>query len=96
MTIGLMLLSLVLSLFIFLTSSLIPSIQLLALSMLASIDFNATLMGGMLSFLLFAGALHVDLNDLLARGNINILIIIVRIIIPTPKFPNNDERKCNA
>ncbi len=31
------------------------------------IDFNLTLMVGMLSFLLFAGALHVDLDELLAR-----------------------------
>jgi CPA1 family monovalent cation:H+ antiporter len=29
-----------------------------------TIDFNTTLMHGMLSFLLFAGALHVNLNDL--------------------------------
>jgi len=32
--------------------------------MLASIDFDETLLHGMLSFLLFAGALHVNLNDL--------------------------------
>ena len=31
---------------------------------IASIDFEQTLMQGMLSFLLFAGALHVDLGDL--------------------------------
>ena len=31
---------------------------------LESIDFNKTLLHGMLSFLLFAGALHVNLNDL--------------------------------
>ena len=33
----------------------------------AQIDFNETLMRGMLSFLLFAGALHVDLEGLLAN-----------------------------
>ena len=33
-------------------------------AMLASIDFDQTLLHGMLSFLLFAGALHVNLNDL--------------------------------
>ncbi len=32
--------------------------------MLASVDFDATLLHGMLSFLLFAGAMHVNLNDL--------------------------------
>ena len=31
------------------------------------IDFNETLMKGMLSFLLFAGALHVNLDELLSR-----------------------------
>jgi len=34
---------------------------------LADIDFNAMLMRGMLGFLLFAGALHVDLQGLLAN-----------------------------
>ncbi len=34
---------------------------------LESIDFDVTLMQGMLSFLLFAGALHVDLGQLLSR-----------------------------
>jgi monovalent cation:H+ antiporter, CPA1 family len=37
-----------------------------ALRLLGSIDFDETLLHGMLSFLLFAGALHMDL-DLLAR-----------------------------
>ena len=32
--------------------------------LLERIDFNETLLQGMLSFLLFAGALHVNLNDL--------------------------------
>ena len=36
----------------------------LARHALANIDFNQTLMHGMLSFLLFAGALHINLNDL--------------------------------
>jgi CPA1 family monovalent cation:H+ antiporter len=35
---------------------------------LASIDFEKTLMEGMLSFLLFAGALHVDMGDLRRHG----------------------------
>ncbi|MCZ6696716.1 MAG: sodium:proton antiporter [Acidobacteria bacterium] len=34
---------------------------------LRQVDFNAVLMEGMLSFLLFAGALHVNLEDLLGR-----------------------------
>jgi CPA1 family monovalent cation:H+ antiporter len=57
-------------------SALATSIVLLALGpfsggledqvrlMLDSVDFNETLLHGMLSFLLFAGALHVNLDDL--------------------------------
>ncbi|MDP6269924.1 MAG: sodium:proton antiporter [Alphaproteobacteria bacterium] len=36
-------------------------------TLVAGIDFSDTLMKGMLSFLLFAGALHVDLGDLRER-----------------------------
>ena len=42
--------------------------------MLNSVDFDETLLHGMLSFLLFAGALHVNLNDLAQqRGVIAVL-----------------------
>lgn len=36
-------------------------------ALLAEVDFHTALMEGMLSFLLFAGALHVDLANLLSR-----------------------------
>ncbi|MEE9446387.1 MAG: hypothetical protein V3V09_00375, partial [Arenicellales bacterium] len=36
----------------------------LAQSILSGVNFNFTLLHGMLSFLLFAGALHVNLEDL--------------------------------
>jgi len=48
-----------------------------AAAFLNEIDFNETLMHGMLSFLLFAGALHVDLQGLLAnKWTIGILATI--------------------
>ena len=37
-------------------------------AVLVDIDFSDTLMQGMLGFLLFAGALHVDLGQLAKRG----------------------------
>ncbi len=40
------------------------ALENLARHALENIDFNQTLMRGMLSFLLFAGALHINLNDL--------------------------------
>ena len=39
-----------------------------AKGLLEQVDFSALLMNGMLSFLLFAGALHVNLGDLRERG----------------------------
>ncbi len=39
-------------------------IERYARDLLAGVDFNKALMHGMLSFLLFAGALHVNMNDL--------------------------------
>src|SRR4051794_39041013 len=46
-------------------------------SLVERIDFSALLMEGMLSLLLFAGALHVDLSELRAyRWQIGLLAII--------------------
>lgn len=68
MTIGLMLIALVFSLLLLGMQHLgIGDIARHAENILRQIDFNETLMQGMLSFLLFAGALHVDLNDLAKR-----------------------------
>ena len=83
MTIGLMLLSLILSFFIFIIGFFIPSIEIYTHSMLSSIDFNATLMGGMLSFLLFAGSLHVDLNDLLDQKVIISILATLGVVFST-------------
>ena len=83
MTIGLMLLSLVLSSFIFLIGFFIPNIQIFSSLMLSSIDFNATLMGGMLSFLLFAGSLHVDLSDLVEQKVIISILATLGVVFST-------------
>lgn len=63
-TIGIMLISLLFSLLLLVADHFFGGISQHALSILNSIDFNRTLMDGMLSFLLFAGALHVNLEDL--------------------------------
>ena len=66
--IGLMLIALCLSLALLGLGKLgLGDIQLKAEAFILSIDFNKTLMHGMLSFLLFAGALHVNLRDLAAQ-----------------------------
>ena len=66
-TIGVMLISLGLSLGIIAVDGTgIADLHGLARSMVAQIDFNFVLMQGMLSLLLFAGAMHVDLSELAA------------------------------
>ncbi|MDE0393417.1 MAG: sodium:proton antiporter [Gammaproteobacteria bacterium] len=68
-TIGLVLIALAASLAMLLVESVAPAanVDALILGVLGSIDFHETLMHGMLSFLLFAGALHVDLSALRRR-----------------------------
>lgn len=63
-TIGLMLISLLMSLVLVVAGYWIPDARTDAAEFLQRIDFDATLLHGLLSFLLFAGALHVNLNDL--------------------------------
>ena len=65
MAIGLMALALGISLLLVALGSLGLSIKSDAIQFMMGIDFNETLMHGMLSFLLFAGALQVKLPDLL-------------------------------
>ncbi len=66
-TIGLMAIALVMSLALVLLGKLGYGIEAEAESFIRSIDFDETLLHGMLSFLLFAGALHVNLDDLLEQ-----------------------------
>ena len=63
-TIGLMLIGLLFSLLLIIISRFFPESRQWAVALLLQIDFNETLLHGMLSFLLFAGALHVNINDL--------------------------------
>ena len=63
--IGLMLIALVMSLgLIVLTMLGFPGLEQAVERFVQRIDFSETLMHGMLSFLLFAGALHINLSDL--------------------------------
>ena len=63
-TVGVMLIALIASLVLLPLQFLGFSIWPMAARVLQSVDFGQTLLQGMLSFLLFAGALHIDLNDL--------------------------------
>jgi CPA1 family monovalent cation:H+ antiporter len=63
-TIGLMVIAMASSLALVAVGGVFPAIEAHARTHLAGIDFNKTLMQGMLGFLLFAAALHVNLADL--------------------------------
>ncbi len=65
-TVGLALMGAIASLVVILIDTLTPGFAIgeAVRAFLSGIDFETTLMEGMLSFLLFAGALHVDLGDL--------------------------------
>lgn len=63
-TIGLMLISLLMSVCLVVAGNWVPNAHHQAGELLQRVDFDATLLHGLLGFLLFAGALHVNLNDL--------------------------------
>lgn len=83
-TIGLMLIGLCLSLLLLLLGSVgWPGITQLARDVVGQVDFNLTLMQGMLSFLLFAGALHVNINDLAQQKGIISILATVGVVLST-------------
>lgn len=78
-TVGLLMISLVSSLGVMGLHYLWPSLEIVEelQTMLSNIDFNQALMHGMLGFLLFAGALHVDLEYFVrAKGTIATLATV--------------------
>ncbi len=82
-TIGLMAMSLGLSLLLVLLGLAFPPVLEEARAFLASIDFDETLLHGMLGFLLFAGALHVNLSDLASQKWVITLLSTVGVLIST-------------
>jgi len=82
--IGVMTISLVLSLFLVGLGWMgLASLEQRAQGLLQQIDFNVVLMNGMLSMLLFAGALHIDLEDLASRRWPIGILATVGVVIST-------------
>lgn len=83
-TIGIMIISLVISLVMLLVGKLgWNELIFLTNKVLRSIDFHETLMQGMLSFLLFAGALHVNLNDLRQQKGVIAILATAGVLLST-------------
>jgi len=83
-TIGIMLISLILSLGLLVLHALgMTQLEQHAERMVRGIDFYETLMDGMLSFLLFAGALHVNLDDLRQQKWVILLLSTAGVLTST-------------
>jgi CPA1 family monovalent cation:H+ antiporter len=82
-TIGLMLIGLLFSLLLIAISWFSPTSRQWAVAMLIQIDFDETLLHGMLSFLLFAGALHVNINDLRQQYRIILGLATAGVVLST-------------
>jgi CPA1 family monovalent cation:H+ antiporter len=83
-TIGVMVISLVFSMMLVLLSKAGLTLGMeYTETLLLGIDFDATLMEGMLSFLLFAGALHINLNELLDKQWVVGILASVGVITST-------------
>jgi CPA1 family monovalent cation:H+ antiporter len=63
-TIGVMIIAMVVSLSLVGLGKSYPQLSIRFSNIIASVDFSEVLMGAMLNFLLFAGAIHVSLHDL--------------------------------
>lgn len=82
--IGVMLVALLFSMGIILFDGLdIYPMRQHASEILSGIDFNFTLMQGMLSFLLFAGALHVNLKDLAEQKWVILTLATLGVLVST-------------
>ncbi|MBU0944275.1 MAG: sodium:proton antiporter [Proteobacteria bacterium] len=82
--IGLMAMSLVFSLVLMILGKMgFFSLAEYARELLSKLDFYNTLMHGMLGFLLFAGALHVNFDDLLKEKTIIFLLSTVGVLFST-------------
>ena len=82
-TIGLMFISLVISLGLIAMANIGLDVESRAESVLREIDFSELLLHGMLAFLLFAGALHVNLGDLLQQKWIISSLATAGVVIST-------------
>ena len=82
-TIGLMVLALALVILITLTKGFLPEFYTYFCDLVINSDFKTLLMDLMLSFLLFAGALHVNIDDLAKERKSVILFATLGVLIST-------------
>jgi Na+:H+ antiporter len=82
-SIGVMALALAFSLAVVAVGSFVPAVERSARGLIAQVDFNQTVLQGMLGFLLFAGALRIDLADLASRKGLIAVLATFGVILTT-------------
>lgn len=82
-TIGIMVIAMALSLFLVVFGSFFPNTLKGLSTLLGRFDFTELLMGAMLNFLLFAGAVHINLKDLREQRGPIMIFSTVSVIIST-------------
>ncbi|WP_282080591.1 cation:proton antiporter [Aquimarina algiphila] len=82
-TIGLMLMSLATVVIITLSKSIVPGFYMFFCDIVTNSDFRSLLLDGILSFLLFAGALHVNIDELTKEKWPILLFATLGVLIST-------------
>ncbi|PHK28449.1 sodium:proton antiporter, partial [Nostoc linckia z16] len=82
-TIGVMVLAMAVSIFLVVFGNVFPSTLSRVSTLLSRFDFTELLMGVMLNFLLFAGAIHVNLKDLREQRGPVMVFSTISVIIST-------------
>lgn len=83
MAIGLMLIGILFSFALIGLGTIWPGMIDIARELLSQVEFDETLMRGMLGLLLFAGALHVDLNDLREQRALILILAVLGTFVST-------------
>jgi CPA1 family monovalent cation:H+ antiporter len=82
-TVGLMAMTLGASLLVVAVGLVFPVVDERAAAFVREIDFNQAVLQGMLGFLLFAGALHIDLDDLARQKTVIAILATVGVVLST-------------
>jgi len=82
-TIGIMVLAMAVSIFLVIFGNVFPSTLSRISRLIHSFDFTELLMGAMLNFLLFAGAIHINIKDLREQRGPIVVFSTVSVIIST-------------
>jgi monovalent cation:H+ antiporter, CPA1 family len=82
-TIGIMILAMIMSIGLVFFGKMYPEYPLPLFDVIASVDFPSVLLGAMLNFLLFAGAIHIRMHDLRQQRIPIIIFSTLGVVIST-------------